>query len=122
MALRQQEAPRLSPIRPIVIIGSSPGTANMVTNARSPMIRPKRARVGVDRAPETRAKAREKIKGKTRVDPPAQGDLEQEMVHPEDEEAIVLLPLAGPLLPPTGNKFEEPPRVARRIARYVPFI
>ena len=94
----------------------------METSAPSTTTLPKRAQVEEDQDPETRARAKEKTRGKTRVIPPAQGDLEQETVHPEDEEAIVLLPLAGPLLPPTGNKFEEPPQVARRIARYVPFI
>ena len=75
-----------------------------------------------DQDPVTRARAKEKTKGKTKVVPRAQGDLEQEMVHPEGEEATALRALVGPLLPPTGNKYEEPPRVAKRIARFAPSI
>ena len=111
----------------LLATASSGSTVVAGTKARRRALRarttlPRRAQVGEDQDPETRARAKEKIKGRTRLVPTAQGDLEQEMVHQEDAKAIVLLPLAGPLLPPTGSKFEEPPRVAKRIARYVPFI
>ena len=120
--LLRLEVRRPSPARPIVIIGSSPGTVSMETSAPSTMTRPRKALVGEDQDPATRARAKEKNEGKTRVVPQAQGDLEQEMVHPEDEEAIALRALVGQLLPPTGNKYEEPPRVAKRIAKFAPSI
>ena len=76
------------------------------------MTQPRRDRAEAVPVPENakRARAKAKKRGKTEVDPPAQGDLMAEVAHQKGEDEIVLLAdaivppaIVGTLLPPTGN-------------------
>ena len=118
-ALQPPEAVlRPSPPEQTVPIGSSLGTVNMAINVLSTMTRPRRDRAEAVPVPENeKARAKAKKRGKTEVDPPAQGDL-MAAVRPEGDRESVPLVVVGALLPPTGNLFGVPPRAAKRIARY----
>ena len=89
----------------------------MEINVPSTMTRPRKDQVEVDLALERRAKVEARVKERTGTVPKAQGDLVAEMVLQEEDVEIVPLTIVGLLLPPTGNHFEEPHPVERRIAK-----
>ena len=105
-------------IKMTTVLGYSTASVLVKDVAPSPMTRPRRVQVEADLDPEKRGKVGVRVKGRTGTVPKAQGDLEAEMVHQEDGAEIVPLTIEGPLLPPTGNHFEEPHPVERRIAKY----
>ena len=89
----------------------------MEINVPSTMTRPRKDQVEDDLDLVKRGKAAARVEEKIGTVPKAQGDLVAEVVLQEEDVEIVPLTIVGLLLPPTGNHFEEPHPVERRIAK-----